>query len=274
MYAEKEREVVEKSSFPVLKSQLIDDFRKLGLNEGDNVVVHSSLSKIGWIPGGPVPVIDALMKIITKDGTLIMPTHSSDNSDPKDWQHPPVPDSWKQIIREHIPAYDPKITPTRGMGKIVETFRHYPGVIRSNHPQVSFAAWGKYAEMIIEDHPITPSFGLNSPLGRLYQLKGKILLLGVDHFNNTSLHVAEYLADFPGAKTITTGSAIMKEGKRIWVAWEEKAWNDEEVFLIIGKEFEKSINYIRGKVGDATSMLLDQADLIDFGVKWMKKNRK
>ncbi len=273
MFAEKEGKVVDNSKHPILKSQLINDFRKLGLNEGENVVVHSSLSKIGWIPGGPVPVIEALMETITKRGTLIMPTHSSDNSDPKDWQHPPVPDSWKPIIREQMPAYDPKITPTRGMGKIVETFLHFPDVFRSNHPQVSFAAWGKHAEAITADHPLTPAFGLNSPLGRLYQLKGKVMLVGVDHNNNTSLHIAEILADFPGAKIVTTGSAIMKDGKRIWVVWEEKGWNDED-FMEIGKTFEESINYARGKVGQATAILLNQDDLIDFAASWMKKNRK
>lgn len=273
MSAEKEGRVVESSKLPILKFQLIDDFRKLGLKEGDNVVVHSSLSSIGWIPGGPVLVIDALMEIITKNGTLIMPTHSSDNSDPRNWQHPPVPELWKPIIREQMPAYDLKITPTRGMGKIVDTFLHYPIVLRSNHPQVSFAAWGKYAEMITADHPLTPSFGINSPLGRLYQLKGKVLLLGVEHVNNSSLHVAEHLANHPGAYMETQGSAIMRNGKRIWAIWEEKTWMDDGDFIEIGKAYEKSISYTREKVGNATSILLDQADLIDFAVKWMQKNR-
>ncbi|MHA1112365.1 MAG: aminoglycoside N(3)-acetyltransferase, partial [Promethearchaeota archaeon] len=234
---------------------------------------HSSLSKIGWIPGKAVLVIDTLMEIITNEGTLIMPSHSSDNSDPKNWQHPPVPEAWKPIIREHMPAYDPKITPTRGMGIIVDTFLHYPDVHRSNHPQVSFAAWGKNADMISADHPLTPCFGINSPLGRLYQLKGKVLLLGVDHLNNTSLHIAESLADYPGAKIEPQGSAIMKNGKRMWVTWEEKTFTDED-FMEIGKAYEESINYNRSKVGHATSILLDQADLVDFAVKWMIKNRK
>ncbi|TFG17946.1 MAG: AAC(3) family N-acetyltransferase [Promethearchaeota archaeon] len=273
MYEENERRVIESSELPILKSQLIDDFRKIGLKEGDNVVVHSSLSKIGWIPGKAVPVIEALMEIITEKGTLVMPTHTSDNSDPKNWQHPPVPEAWKPIIREHMPAYDPRISPTRGMGIIVDTFLHFLGVIRSNHPSLSFAAWGKYAELIAADHPLTPSFGINSPLGRLYELKGKIMLLGVDHLNNSSLHIAENIAGYPGAKLELLGSAIMKDGKRIWATWEEKEFIDED-FLEIGKAYEESINYKRGNVGYATTALLNQADLIDFAVEWMLKNRK
>ncbi len=273
MYVENEGKVIEKTETPILKAQLTDDFRKLGLKEGDNVVVHSSMSKIGWIPGGPIPVIYALMEVVTRNGTIIMPTHSSDNSDPIEWQNPPVPESWKPIIRAHLPAFDPKITPTRGMGKIVDTFLYFPDVIRSNHPQVSFASWGKNSEFITRNHPLSPSFGIDSPLGRLYQLKGKVLLVGVNHDNNSSLHLAEYLANYPSAKTIKLGAAIMKDEKRVWISWEEKQMFDED-FLEIGMEFEKSNNYSSGKVGNATSILLDQVKLVDFATKWMKEHRK
>lgn len=106
------------------------------------IIVHSSLSSIGWISCGAVAVVEALMKVVTEEGTIIMPTQSSDLSDPKHWSRPPVPEDWWQIIRDNVPAFDSRITPTRGMGEIVECFRTYPNVVRSNHP-LEFCCMGK-----------------------------------------------------------------------------------------------------------------------------------
>ena len=85
-------------------------------------------------------VIVALQKALGSDGTLVMPAHSPDLTEPSGWESPPVPESWWPVIRENMPAYDPELTPTRSMGIIAETFRKQRGVLRSAHPQVSFCA--------------------------------------------------------------------------------------------------------------------------------------
>jgi aminoglycoside 3-N-acetyltransferase len=234
--------------------------------------MHSSLSAIGWTVGGPVAVIEALMQTLTSKGTLIMPTFSGDNTDPSTWENPPVPKSWWNIIRNEMPAYHPNITPTRRMGRIVDTFRNWPGVLRSAHPISSFAAWGNYAEYITKNHELLSDLGENSPLARIYELNGNILLLGVSHENNSSLHLAEYRSEFPNKRNRMTGSAIKVNNKRKWVKWEELDLNSDD-FEQLGADYETKINYTPGKVGLANARLLSQRKIVDFAVEWFKINR-
>lgn len=138
---------------PVTPSRLVAELDALGLRRGAVVIVHTSLSKLGWVPGGAQGVIAALLSVLGDDGTLVMPTHTGHLTDPRSWRAPPVPESWWETIREEMPAYDPAVTPTRAMGVVAEAFRTYPGVRRSAHPHVSFAALGPAAETIVGDHP-------------------------------------------------------------------------------------------------------------------------
>ncbi|MEE9377138.1 MAG: AAC(3) family N-acetyltransferase [Candidatus Lokiarchaeia archaeon] len=267
-----EKEVVKSTQYPNTITTLKHDFKTLGIKPGIVVIMHSSLSKIGWTVGGPVAVISALMHILTSEGTLIMPTFSSDNSDPSQWENPPVPENWWEIIRNEMPAYNPEITPTRGMGIIVETFRKWPNVVRSNHPVSSFAAWGKYAEIITKNHELLADLGEDSPLARIYELDGHILLLGVSHENNTSLHLAEYRSNYFKKRYKLNGSAILVNNKRQWTEWEELELNMDD-FEQLGKDYESKINYIPSKVGITDARLLSQREIVDFAIEWFKENR-
>ncbi len=268
-----EKDVVRSTQQPNTITTLKHDFESLGVKPGLVIIMHGSLSKIGWTVGGPVAVIKALMKILTSEGTLIMPTFSGDNTDPSSWENPPVPESWWDTIRNEMPAYHPEITPTRGMGVIVDTFRNWPNVIRSNHPMSSFAAWGKHAEFIIKNHELTADLGEDSPLARIYELNGKILLVGVSHENNSSLHLAEYRSDYPGKQYKLNGSAMLIDNERNWVQWKELDLNIDD-FEQLGKDFETKIDYNPGKVGLAETRLLSQRGIVDFAIEWFEKNRK
>lgn len=265
-----ERTIISKTKKPITIDTIYQDLIKLGIEEGDILLVHSSLSSLGWVCGGAQSAILALMKALGDDGTLIMPAHSGDWSDPVEWENPPVPKKWIEIIYKNMPAFEPEITPTKGMGNIAELFRKFPDTVRSNHPQVSFCANGKYAKQIVEEHALTPQFGMESPLGKMYKLRAKVLLLGVGYDSCTSFHLAESLIDEMPIKRM--GTSISEKGEQVWKWFDDYDYNADD-FELIGENFERNSIVIKGKVGNAKCKLFKIEDGVDFAKSWIIKNR-
>lgn len=256
----------------VRKKELIDGFQKAGLTKGDHVIVHTSLSSLGFVCGGEQIVIEALLEVVGKEGTILMPTQSWKNLDPTAGVHWEEPEEWWQAIRDNWPAYDPQITPTNTMGAVVEMFRKWPGAVRSSHPARSFAAVGKYANYLTKDHDLENIFGEGSPIGKLYELNGKVLLIGVGYDKNTSLHLADVRANYPSKHYGKESSAILKDGKRQWVTHETLVVDGED-FTQIGEAFEQNRTVRKANIGNATVTLMNQRDLVDFAVQWIEQNR-
>jgi aminoglycoside 3-N-acetyltransferase len=230
-----EQRLIQETPTPRTRESLAHDLRTLGVEAGMTLEVHSSLSKLGWVCGGPVAVVQALMDVVTETGTLLMPTHSTNYTDPAKWTNPPVPQSWWPILYEQMPAFDPRLTPSWWMGQVAEIFRTCPGVLRSLHPALSFAAWGRHAQTITANHSLDHGLGEQSPLARLYDLDGSVLLLGVSYESCTSLHLAEYRAPHP--KLLNEGSPILEHGLRVWKTYQDIEL-DSDQFPEIGSAFE------------------------------------
>jgi len=153
-----------------------EQLRILGVRPGGVLLVHTSFRAVRPIENGPLGLITALEMALGPEGTLVMPTMTDGAS-----------------------IFDPKQTPSVDMGITAETFWRQPGTLRSTHPGGSFAARGPKAEVLCAPQPLEPPHGHESPPGRVFDLDGQVLLLGVDHSENTTLHVAESMAKVPYA---------------------------------------------------------------------------
>ncbi|WP_181351106.1 aminoglycoside N(3)-acetyltransferase [Thalassobacillus sp. CUG 92003] len=266
-----EQSIIENTPKLRTRASLAEDLKQLGLEPGMTVIVHASLRSIGWISGGAIAVVQALMDVVTEKGTIVMPTHTFPISDPINMGNPPLPQAWHEEIRETMPAYDPQITPTAGMGAIVETFRTFPFVVRSSHPIYSMAAWGKDAKKVTANQPLDYGMGEGSPLARVYEENGKVLFIGTGYSTNTSFHLGETRSGV--RNKVRNGAPIIENNQRVWKTFEE-ADLDSDCFEQMGTEFEQQIPVKRGKVGSASSVLLSQPEAVNFAENWLLQHVK
>jgi len=262
-----QEDVIKNSKDLITKERLINDLKSIGVKKGMTLIVHSSLSKIGFVSGGAQRVVQALKKVLGSDGTLVMPTHSTDVSDPAEWHNPSVPKFWIEALQETMPAFEPDKMPTFYMGKVVECFMMNDDVIRSNHPKVSFAAWGKDSDEITNNHPLNHGMGIGTPMHKVYQKDGYVLLIGVDYDSNSSMHLGEHLSG--QLDEVKTASPILEDDVRVWKTYTELDY-DEEKFNEIGEQFERENVVNKGSIGQAESRLMSQPDLVDFTAEYLK----
>ena len=265
-------ELVAESDAPVTPDRIADDLRALGVETDDTLFVHSSLSALGWVPGRAQGAVEGLRRAVS-EGTIVVPTHSTDLSDPSEWENPPVPEPWYGPIRAATPAYRPDATPTRGMGAIADCLRSYDDAVRSAHPLYSVAALGPDADRITNDHPLEDGMGPESPLATVRNLGGRVLMFGCDWGRNTSLHLAEQLADIDAGR-VEAGAPITVDGRREWVTFTEPDYDDSD-FAACGEAFVEARpeDTATGTVGNADAVLFDQPALLEFATEWLEANR-
>jgi aminoglycoside N3'-acetyltransferase len=147
--------------------RLLGDFRALGLEPGDTVLVYSSLKSLGYVENGPQTVIKALFQSVSPDGTIVFPAY-----------YMPGGTMYGACqIKDYV--FDPRVHGTN-LGSIPKEFLRFPGVERSLHPTHSVAALGRNARYLTEAHHLAPStFGKGSPWDRLIEIGGKVAGIGI-----------------------------------------------------------------------------------------------
>ncbi|MDT0322396.1 aminoglycoside 3-N-acetyltransferase [Streptomyces millisiae] len=270
------------SGGPVTRSRISGDLDALGLCAGDVVMFHTRMSALGYVAGGSATVIGALRDVVGADGTLLV--YSGWNDAPPydfvDW-----PAEWRDALRAEHPAYDPVVSEAaHDNGRLPEALRRWPGAVRSRHPDVSFAALGAAAEELVADHPWDDPHGPGSPLARLVDRGGRVLMLGAPLDTMTLLHHAEALAQAPGKRFVDYEQPVLEEdGRRVWrrfhdIDSENGAFDyspvvpeGEDPFAVIVRDMLAAGIGRRGRVGAADSYLFEADQAVDFGVAWIEE---
>lgn len=267
MRAESEPSAVE----PITADRLVADLTDLGVPVGGTVMVHTSLRSLGWVVGGAQTVLAALRDTVGPDGTLVMPTQSWQLCDPAFLRE--TPPSWWPTIRDHLPLYDPATTPSQTMGVVAELFRTTPGAIRSPHPHRSVTAAGPLATRIAQRHPLHSPAGEDSPLGALVELDAAVLLLGATAAKATVLHLAEHRATYPGKRYVSNGVAMLVDGHREWISWQELDVHDHD-FADVTEAFAADTGLVRThRVGASPAQLLPVRPLVEYATGWFTTHR-
>ncbi len=258
---------------------LTREFTLLGVRAGDVLLVHSSMRSIGWVCGGATAVVQALLDAVGPYGTIVVPAQTPDNRDPSRWSHRTVPPQWWDTIREHLPAFEPALTPSDGMGAVAERVRTWPGSARSGHPLTSFAAIGRHAAELMADHRLDSLLGDGSPLAALERAGAKVLLLGVGYEKCTAFHLAE--SRLPGLRVVQLTAVVRTENGREWVRYETAGLDDHD-FGALGADYEaehdkaehdKDAYLCRAMVGAATSRLFPVREAVRFAENWLAPRR-
>ena len=220
---------------------LLAELQALGIRPGAVLLVHTALSKVDR---SPLDLIEALLAAVGAEGTLVMPSMADDDDVP----------------------FDRTSTPCRAVGLVADTFWRMPGVLRSDSPH-AFAAKGPLAARITAPHPVDIPHGVDSPPGRVYQLDGSVLLLGVGHDCNTTVHVAEAIAGvrYRQPKYAT----VLENDKPVRYEYGETDHCCEKFALLdewLGTRQQ------RGTVGNAQARLFRARDAVEAALERLREN--
>jgi aminoglycoside 3-N-acetyltransferase len=221
----------------ITRRRLIDQLQALGVRRGDVLLVHTSFRQVRPVEGGPRGLIDALREAVGDEGTLVMPSWTGTDDEP----------------------FDPATTAASAdLGIVADEFRRLPGVVRSDHA-FAFAAAGPAAGHVTSDPLPLPPHIPASPVGRVRDLDGRVLLLGVGHDADTTIHLAELEAGVPYG--VPKQCTALHAGRAVQIEYRE---NDHccERFALADEWLRARGLQAEGPVGHAHARLVRSRDLV------------
>jgi aminoglycoside N3'-acetyltransferase len=216
----------------------VEQLRALGVQQGSVLLVHTSFHNVGPLEGGPDALIDALLESVGPEGTVVMPSWTNEDDEP----------------------FDPASTSALPhLGIVADTFWRRPGVLRGKHP-FAVAAIGPQAEYVTSAPFVLPPHAPDSGVARVHELDGWVLLIGVDHDANTTIHLAELMAGVPYWQACHITVVENGTTKRIFYGENDHCC---QRFNLAGDWLRDRELQREGSVGNARAMLARSRDVVD-----------
>lgn len=257
-------------------SRIAADVRALGLDRGALVMVHASLRKVGPVAGRADGLIDAIRVAIGEEGTMLMVLGAQDEHA---WVNDRAEAGRAELLAEAVP-FEAMTTPAApDVGMLAEVFRQRPETVVSDHPEGRFAAAGPLAHTLLDDVPWDDYFGPGSPLEQLVDRGGVILRLGADLNTLTALHHAEYLCAVSPKRRVRRHRLVATADGARAIRVVECLDDEEGIVDYPGEDYFEDLlrDYLAtgrarsGLVGQAHAELLEAADVVAYGVRWMEE---
>ena len=225
-------------------NEVAAQLQALGVRRGGVLLVHTSFRAVRPIERGPLGLIEALRAALGPEGTLAMPSWTGDDDEP--FNH------WTTAASSDL-------------GVVADTFWRLPGVLRSEHP-FAFAADGPRAAQIVSGSLPAPPHAPGSPVSRVHDLDGQVLMLGVDHQANTTLHLAELLAAVP--YRVPKHCTVLRDGRAVRVEYLE---NDHccARFALCDEWLRARGLQWEGRVGHAHARLARAQDVVSVACEYL-----
>ncbi|MFM9828308.1 MAG: aminoglycoside 3-N-acetyltransferase [Sphingomonas sp.] len=256
------------------RASLCDDLRHLGVKDGDTVMLHAAMRKVGPLLNGPDALSNALLDVVGPKGTIMVYTSwDSLHDDLLDEDGRVLPE-W----RDHVPGFDAKASrAVRMNGIIAEFVRTMPGARRSANPGASVAAIGNRADWITADHPQDYGYGPGTPFAKLVEVDGRVLMVGAPWDTMTLVHHADHLARLATKKTIRIDVPFATPSGTRWQFIEEFETGDPVHEALPENYIERIVTaYVgsgggnQGLIGRAPSLLVDARPMLAFAVDWLE----
>lgn len=220
----------------ITKEDIKQQLQNIGIQRGMLLLVDACSENMGYISGGIQMFIEALMDCVGYEGTIVMPAFTQRNVDPACKGADKINRENWDIVRDHAAPFHKKLHAPDTKDEMVHQFLRNDGVLRSYHPIYSFAAWGKYAKIICDKHPLHFGLSKESPLGKLSELNGFVLLAGCGYEDCTIFQLARYSGEQLPIKILS--SPIEQNNQVVWKDMLDLEMNTNG-FEVIGEVMEE-----------------------------------